>query len=281
MEVKNKKIILLAFLCFVSFQFFSGCTDTKPLEKKITALENENKILKDKIRELESENKKLKETDDYYWQSAIELLNNNDYDSAIKKLNELKEKFPQTKLKELVNQKLFEINKTQNDLYKKLLGSLQRTDDIEAKIEKIKNFLNVGFSLEFKEKAQKLLASYEHQYEKIKKLKEFEKTTGIKIESIKTSWEQTSWGSLYHPFVRIRIRNISQQTANLKITIDYIEPETKEIFDTASEYMNIKPGYSKTTIIYPATGYKLPYFLPRLIANISINDTFITTVAVE
>jgi hypothetical protein len=261
----------------------SSCTDTKPFEKRIADLETENKNLKGRIEQLETENKQLKETDDYYWQSAINLLNDNNYDATVQKLNELRDKFPNTKLLQPVNKKLNDIDKRQKDLYAELLSSIEKAEDLDVKIEKIKTFLDKGFTQEYKGKAKEQLTVYEQQYDKIRKEKEFEKSTGIKIEQIDTSWEKS--GSMYglvHPFVRIKIKNISNQEISPRITIEYIKTGNKEIFDSATEYVGfIKPGYSRTAVVHPASGYKFAYFLPELTANISINGTFVKAVTVK
>lgn len=273
-----KKAIFILTITLLLF----GCADTESLEKKIGFLEAENKSLKVRIEQLEAENKQLKETDEFYWRSAIDFIKDHNYAAAVEKLAELKDKFPNTKLMPTILQKLNEINKVQNKLYAELLRTMKKAD-LDVKIAEINNFLSKGFTTEYKIKARTRLTAYEKQYENFRKEREFEISTGIRIMQIDARWRRSgSISNLLHPYVHIKIKNVSNKHINPEITIEYVDSKNKEIFDNVFTLVgSIKPGYSRTAVVNPATGYQHAFFLPTLTANISVNGKFVRAVTVK
>lgn len=67
-------------------------------KKEINELKMENSKLREQISQLEAENKALKETDQYYYQQGISLLEANNYPGAKDKFNDLIAKFPNSSL---------------------------------------------------------------------------------------------------------------------------------------------------------------------------------------
>ena len=157
-------------------------------------------------------------------------------------------------------------------------------------IDKIEKFLTQNYSDYIKDKAQIYLVDYKAKYEKVKKEREAEKNTGIRIISIKTGWEASGLfqSEIFAPVVRIKVKNISEkELEKVKIHVDFVNPKTKEIFGNADDYVvgysdtPLKPGYSANAICASGMGYKTYVNPPALNAEIYINDVFYKTVSVK
>lgn len=239
-------------------------------KKEINELKMENSKLREQISQLEAENKALKETDQYYYQQGISLLEANNYPGAKDKFNDLIAKFPNSSLIGNAQEQLKVIEKNRkeateaiNNLPKTLAktSSALEADEILTKLEKTYNYDDVKEVINTHRKELQ---------ERIKKEKEMEsalKDLGIEISNVRTYWtiDRNVMGGqpLVIPYMRFNIKNVgTNPITKLNFSASFELTDKKEMLGEGSSYVispysdhPLKPGYSKEVFFGSGTGY--------------------------
>jgi hypothetical protein len=259
----------------------SGCSNEQK-DQQIVKLQRQ-------VDSLLKANKKLQETDEAYYRTGIDLLNQLRYKSAIAKFNELQEVFPDSKLAVGAKRKLEEINRRQEAKVKQLNSALKK-GDLGGNIALLRDFVSQDYSDDIKSKASAQLDELEKQYAQEKAEMEAVNSTGVKLLNIRTGWEASGLFSseIFAPVIRLTVKNVSEvEISKLEIRADFVNPSTKEVFGDASEYVvgysdtHLKPGYSKSVILACGRGYKSYTYPPQLVADIYVDKTLYKTISIR
>ncbi len=264
-----KKIL---FICCIICILFNGCD-----KKEINTLKAENQQLKNRIIQLEDEIKSLKETDQYYYQQAIALLNEQKYQEAQDKFSELIAKFPASILLSEAKERLQEIKQNRqeatnaiNSLPAKLAKAPNAlsADEILKELEQKYNYPDVKEAIS--QHREKLQAKIKKETEIQNALKEL----GIEISNIRTYWtlnKNVLGGEpLAVPYIRFRLKNIGTKAiTQLSVSASFELTKDKEILGEGSSYVissfsdhPLKPGYSKEVFFGSSTGYIFNAYSP-------------------
>ena len=287
------------FLLFVSLSLIGlvvSCGDHRSevasLKERVSKLETENVGLKEQVRELQ-------ETDQSYFNSAMELLSSHRFEEAAAKLEELGRKFPTSPLIGEASKKRNEIKREMDKALaqeKKTLDSLLgRADkqDVEVAIRELQTYTAGKHSAELLARAQKKLQTYKAQFEKVKAERQVEKSTGVRIVSVTSqwAWRGTLGDMLFCPQLKVDIKNVSDSDiGSIVVKATFLDVGKNEVFGDASSYLvgfgdaPLRPGYTKTAFLYCSVGYTsdiVMYNLPNLMAEIYVNGNLFKKVRVS
>jgi hypothetical protein len=279
-----------------SLLVLSGCRDYKgeaeKLQLKVAELERRSAAFADTIRV-------LRETDQNYYNVAVDLMNSGKLTDAIAKLQELKDKFPASSLLPQVDKTMRDAKKEIEALAKKEAADLDallegaRKADVEEAIAKIEAYVAQPHDPTLISRAKGALDEYRKRFEEVRAEREAERLTGLRIVGVSSQW---AWGGLMgdqllRPEVKVKIENISSEdVTKAEVKITFIDVSNNEVFSEASDYTigygdsPLRPGYSKTAFLYSGVGYKsdlVALNFPRLVAEVSINDHLYRKVTVS
>lgn len=269
---------------------FTSCTsdykrEIKSLQSDVYQLEKENIDLKEEI-------KKLKNTDQYIYNSALDLLNSGMYDQSIEKFYEMKTKYPNSQLGAnadaniiIAKQKIEKYEKEQIAYFNNFINEIKNYD-IEESIRQLKIYVSEEHPADLVQKGKDELKQYSVQFEKVKSEREFEKKTGLRVISVESKWDwYGSFGEqLLVPQLIIKFKNISNvDITELDVKTTFIKSEINEVFGEARAYVigygdsPLKPNYSKNAFLYCNVGYKndmIAFSFPDFVADIYVNKHF-------
>jgi len=270
-----------------SLLVLSGCRDYKAeaerLQLRVAELERRNAASADTIR-------MLRETDQTYYNVAVDLMKSEKFTEAVAKLEELKAKFPTSLLLPQVDKTLREAEKEIEALARKEAADLDalldgaRKADVEEAISRVEAYVAQPHDAALIARAKGALDDYRRRFEEVRAERDAERLTGLRIADISSKW---AWGGLLgdqllRPEVKVKIKNISSNdVTKAEVKITFIDVSNDEVFSEATDYTigygdaPLRPGYSKTAFLYSGVGYKsdlVALNFPRLVAEISIND---------
>ena len=305
----NKMVIFLLIL-LVSISFLAGCGVPKNDYDEVV---RSNSALNERVKELEAEIAALKETDQYYYQSAVDEYSKKNYAGAIDWLNRLKKKFPlstllpaATKIINESNAAIAEVYQSEKAALNSLLSKAQNAD-IEEAISLLTSYSNETHPADLLDSAKKALERYQTAYEQVRAEREVEQVNGIRLVDSFTGWnEYNSLGqTLFQPNIALKFKNISGEklpkkeqgeytttTRTIEIKVDFINTAKDEVFGTDSTYLvgyvdSLESGYSKTVYLVSSVGFTRTFQsyeldnLPSLVANIYINGELYKTIKIK
>ena len=145
----------LLFFAFLTLIIFVSCVPKKDYEK----LQEENKSLQ---KEIEI----LKQTDEYYYKEAVDKYQRKEFENALNELEELSLKFPQSTLKEDINNLISQIKSEEKAYKNEILTKSKKADSLDESISICKQYLSENHLKEFNEEIQTQLSKYIEKYEK-------------------------------------------------------------------------------------------------------------------
>ena len=259
--------------------------EIKRLESKVYQLEKENNDFQEEI-------KRLKNTDQFIYNTALDLLNSGMYEQSIEKFYEMKVKYPNSQLGtnadeniRIAKQNIEKYEKEQITYFNNFKNEIKNYD-IEESIRQLKIYVSEKHPSDLIQKGKDELKQYSVQFEKVKSEREFEKKTGLRVISIESKWDwHGSFGEqLLVPQLIIKFKNISNvDVTELDVKTTFIKSEINEVFGEARAYVigygdsPLKPNYSKNAFLYCNVGYKndmIAFSFPDFVADIYVNKHF-------
>lgn len=205
----DKRIMILFVLLLITVNLVACSTDEleasiQQLENRKSQLEEENIQLKQKVKELESEIDKLKGTDEYLYKTAIEEKENKRYIHAIDILNDIINKYPNSKLVESAKKEIENINNILDNIerekekkYKETIALAEQQKTYDESIKILNEYINSKPKEEYTQKARELIEKYT----------ELKNKPPLKVLK---AW--VTFNSIGNPEARVRVKNVSDKT---------------------------------------------------------------------
>ena len=266
-----KKII---FLCCISCLLFSACG-----KKEINALKEENASLRATISQLQEEIQTLKQTDQYYYQQGIDLLEQKQYEKAEEVFSALIARFPTGPLMPEAQKQLDKMKKDRakgEEALKALPEQLAKAPNALA-ANKILDELLAKYSYpDIQETLKQYQAKIQAQVAREQELQTAPKELGIEISHIQTYWVLTMSLSKETlslvPYIQFVLKNVGDTPiTQLRASAVFTLPDNKEIsWEGATSPISsakgtpLAPGASREVLLdaddgYPVEGYDLMF----------------------
>jgi tetratricopeptide (TPR) repeat protein len=220
------KKISIQLLCCLIFIGLMDC-DTKVRDENVQ-LKVKNAELQNEVDSLKAIISTLQQTDNYYYQMAVNSRQNKDYDKSNKFLRGLIERFPQSEFIGKTNALIIiNSNDIAQDIFERAL-SAQKLERFEESNELLKQLLADYPKSNFADKSKRVIAENQKQ---IKEKEEAAEKQGSDLELTTWSWSTTAGGS--YVVAKGQVKNISDQSLrNVEAVVSYYD--RNENFITSS-----------------------------------------------
>jgi len=302
MTKKRKFLRLFIIGNLIGFTLFplNGCgkEEIQKLRSEIETLKQEKKTLSDQVNQLKSqilsleeENKKLKETDQYYFQKAVEFFKSNKWSEAKDSYQTLIDRFPASPLVAEAKKGLININTEIKRIERErvlacqnLSKKIQSASALEA-TKLIDDFIASDSEAPCVEEFRKKKEELTERAERERKEKEALAELGVEIYDFRTYWtikrDVLGAQELAVPFIRFKVKNVGDKPIEkLHVKASFLLTDKKEVLGEGDKYVighgdaPLKPGFPREVFFGSSTGYTglgIFYNRPKVSADLYLD----------